>query len=617
MGFETLKKPPVALLGIFLLTFAAYAFAVQGTFKTMDDEVSIVRNEDIRSFANIGKLFTSSFFGDKSYHRPMIMVSFMAEYHLWGLNAMLYYVTNILLHAANAALVFAILRLVLGRAEAALFGALLFAIHPVQWEAVSNIPGRSNLLCGFFYLSAFWAYLSAGRLWWKYGIALALFTLGLFSKESAGMLPALIIAYAFFFRSDRRPFLKSLIPVLPFIAVEAAYVFFRRHLGITEVFYWASIPGLFLGFMTFLRGVITYFRLFLLPVDLQFDRSREIYTSFSDPGLWLTLAFFAAGAVLVIASRRKLGPVALFLVCWFFIDLVPVSQIFASIGVQPGYISVAEHFLYTPTVPAMALAVLGLGKLLRLNREKKRVSPRVLRLGLAGLFAFYYLLTIQHNIYSSNEIAMFERTLAITPLNVRIRNSLATSYARLGNYIESEKHFRKTLEDFPLNAWARIGLGKALCDQGKYWECVLEYEKVQDPGKFQELLDDNVHLTYGILLREQQKKLQADPLNSQLHYGLGIVYSKTGDFPGAMAEFEETVRLRPDFREGLFNLGSVYEAAGRLAEAAAVYERMLALGAPDDELTRHAYLHLAEIYGKLGDNDNAARYQGLAGGLVP
>src|SRR5262245_8272604 len=104
MNLNSLNKASMRILFIVGLTFLAYSFALQGSFKTMDDEVSIVKNEDIRSFKNIGKLLTSSFFGDKSYHRPMVMISFMTEYHFWGLNALYYYVTNIFLHTINALL---------------------------------------------------------------------------------------------------------------------------------------------------------------------------------------------------------------------------------------------------------------------------------------------------------------------------------------------------------------------------------------------------------------------------------------------------------------------------------------------------------------------------------
>ena len=76
----SLKKIGFLVFLIGSLTFSAYSFALQGWFKTMDDEMSIVKNENIKSLANIPKIFNSSFFGDdRTYHRPLISLSFMLE----------------------------------------------------------------------------------------------------------------------------------------------------------------------------------------------------------------------------------------------------------------------------------------------------------------------------------------------------------------------------------------------------------------------------------------------------------------------------------------------------------------------------------------------------------
>src|SRR3989338_1017150 len=512
MNLSLLRKTPFLIFFIVVLVFIAYSFALQGSFKTMDDEVSIVKNDDIKSFANFGKILTSSFFRDKSYHRPFISISFMIEYHFWGLNALYYYLTNIFLHGLNAILVFFLLRRLWGgQTMIAFWSALLFAIHPVQWEAVSNIPGRSNLLLAFFYFSSFLLTLRCldipqgirqGKGLLIYGFSLFCFLLALLSKESAGVLPFLLLVYVFLVRRDLIKNWQKIGAIFAgYFLLGGGFVIFRKMVGIDEVFSWGSIPAMLLGVGTFLRGVLTYFRLFIFPVDLQFDRSRKIFTDFVHPEMWMAILVFVFLFIFIVANRKRIPALVLFFMAWFCIDLVPVSQIFASIGVQPGYISTAEHFLYTPSIPALALIVLGLQWVYERNRQRKWMSAAVFQIALAGLFLFLYLTTIQHNIYSSNEIAMLERTLIIYPDNIRIRNSLATSYARLGLYKEAERHFRKSLEIFPGGAWARIGLGKALCDQGRYWEGIQEYEMVYDPGRFKDVLEENLRLTYGVLGR--------------------------------------------------------------------------------------------------------------------
>lgn len=622
LNLSSLKKIPSLVFLIAALTFLAYSFALQGSFKTMDDEISIVKNENIRSFGNIGKILTASFFGDKTYHRPMITISFMVEYHLWGLNPLYYYLTNILLHCINAIFVFFLIRRIFEEARlpdiasmAAYWTAILFAVHPVHWEAVSNIPGRSNLLCAFFYLGTLLLLDAAFRSKrkWIYVLSLLSFTGALLSKESAGVLPAFLVAYVVFLRPELLRKWRDLIwPLSGYVFIECAYILVRKSLGLTQIFYWGSTSEMFLGVVTFLRGVLTYFRLIVFPVDLQFDRARKVFTHFNDPEMLGTLVLFVIFFVWLLVNRKKIQPLILFFITWFFIDLLPVSQVFAAIGVQPGYISTAEHFLYTPLIPALALIMLSLRQLYELNQKHRVVSPRILKISLAGLFLFYYLLTIQHNIYSSNEIAMFERTLAIDPDNTRIRNALAVSYARIGLYAEAEKHFRRSLEVFPAGAYPRIGLGKALCDQGKYWEGIQEYEKVYDPMRFKELLEENIKLTYQTMVRMYKRRIQSNSANAQDYFSLGVVYAKTARPSEATAAFEAAVRLNPGFQNAWFNLSSTYEAAGELAKAAEGYERFLGLGIPPEpELLNHAYLHLAQIYEKLADYPKAQKYNSL------
>ena len=154
---QIIQKPILVLFLIVVLIFTAYSFVLSAPFKTMDDQVSIVDNENIKSFGNTGKIFKTAFFGDRSYYRPLVALSFMIEYHFFGLKPVFYYLTNIFLHCLNTLLVFFLVMRLLRDRPLTYGVTLLFAIHPIHWEAVANIPGRSILLSAFFYLSAFTA----------------------------------------------------------------------------------------------------------------------------------------------------------------------------------------------------------------------------------------------------------------------------------------------------------------------------------------------------------------------------------------------------------------------------------------------------------------------------
>ena len=130
------QRPLRSLLCLIGLTFFAYTFVLSGSFKVLDDETSIVRNQDIKSFASLPKLFTQSFFGGDAYYRPLVSLSYAVEYHFFGLQPFYYYLTNIFLHAGSVVVLWIFFRLLLKKEETAFAAALLFALHPIDRKSV-------------------------------------------------------------------------------------------------------------------------------------------------------------------------------------------------------------------------------------------------------------------------------------------------------------------------------------------------------------------------------------------------------------------------------------------------------------------------------------------------
>lgn len=590
------RKTILNVVLLALVTFFVYSFSVNGSFKTMDDDYSIVRNENIRSFRNLPKIMTTAFFGDESYYRPLVTVSFMKEYHFFKLNPVPYYIDNILIHILNAFWVFAIVLALTDRRTIAWGVAFLYALHPIQWEAVSNIPGRAILLCAFYCLAAFYFFIHSGRHKYFSYVSLAAFALALLCKESAGVLPLVLFSYAYFVkRKQGLTFPRLITTFVPYAVVAAIYLWVRHILGITKTFPWHSLSDTVLGFLSFLRSVMIDFRLLLFPVDLYFDRSQPIFTSFFHPALISTVLFFIFLASVLWIKRKKISGLQAFCVSWFFIELLPVSQIITTVGVQPGYISTAEHFLYLPSIPFFILAVLALDHYVQISLERKSVSPVIVRFGMIGLALFFILMTVQYNIYSRNETSMFERTLKINPSNTRIRNSLALSYAKRKRFDLAERNFRKVLEVEPLNNRARIGLGKSLCDQGKFWEGLREYEKIREPGNLQTLLDGNIKSTLLFLISHYERLVRLHPENARAFHSLGVLYSKMSNPQKAVGYYEKAIALDGSLKESIFNLASTYQMLGEREQAIALYQRVLSLKSGPDELDRLAAFNLADM----------------------
>ena len=134
------------ILLLVALPLTAYSFMLPAQFKTMDDQVSIVANPLIRNAANAGQLFTQGYFRDNSYYRPLANLTFMGEFHAFGLNPFFYNLDNLLIHIANAFLVWMLASCLTGNPVVGFWAGLMNASNPIHWNTVTNILGRTDLL---------------------------------------------------------------------------------------------------------------------------------------------------------------------------------------------------------------------------------------------------------------------------------------------------------------------------------------------------------------------------------------------------------------------------------------------------------------------------------------
>ncbi|VAX38083.1 hypothetical protein MNBD_UNCLBAC01-1349 [hydrothermal vent metagenome] len=538
-----------------------YSFMLAAPFKTLDDNHSIINNEAIKSLDNIGQIFQESFFGSGHYYRPLVSLSFMLEYHFFGLNPFYYNLTNLLLHVIIAITVFFLINALLNDRLLAFFVGILFAMHPIHWEAVANIPGRAIILSALFGFIAFLFYVYARKKksLGLYVASLASFILSLLSKESAAMLPIILLSYLIFIepKAQRKNWTSTIIGIIPYFFIIFTYIIFRKSLGIMNIYPWRSVEETVLGFFTFLQSCLISLRLFIFPVDLYYDRSLRVFGNFTEPWFWSTLGVFLIAAIILLRKRKTYPKAVFFFLSWFFIDLFPVSQIITTIGVQPGYISTAEHFLYTPSVGIFALMVIIIRWLWNANQKANVCSPNIFKINVAGILLFFALITVQMNFQARSAIAMFERSIKHQPNNSRIFYSLGIEYGLREMPKKAEGYFRQSLALEPFQPIARIGLGKALCDQNQYWAGIQEYEKVHHPGNFEELLENNLEKAYAILIEKYKIRIVNEPQNAGFYYSLGVMYSKTDQLTKAIVQYEKAIELDPTHKEAFFNLKSL------------------------------------------------------------
>ena len=311
------------------LAALVYAPSLAGGF-LYDDGAVIVRNPYIRDLGALGTVLRYE------PARPLLGLSWALNYAVAGLRAWPYHLFNVLVHAANAALLVPLFRWMGTRAgrsaphPAALVGACLFAATPMAAETVAYIASRSSALMTSFALASAWlatrAWDTGSRRYAAFGFAC--FLLALATKEEAAALPLVLLLLDYFFLAHRR--LGALRPRAwlhaCFLAVLPLGLLARRLATGT----WLPAPAIDTG--QYLLTQWTVFPLYLVRAVVPFDPAFYRYHL---PAPWppdaTTLAFaLLTGAVLLLAClRQRLWPDGAFGVLCLGAGLLPSSSIVA------------------------------------------------------------------------------------------------------------------------------------------------------------------------------------------------------------------------------------------------------------------------------------------------
>ena len=127
---------------------------------------------------------------------PLTWISYMLDSQVYGTQPWGYHLTNVLLHAATAVVLFLALRRMTGSLWSSALVALVFAVHPLRAEAVAWVGERKSPLSGLFFvatIAAYVAYVRRPLSLARYLAVAGLFTLGLLAKPTLVTLPFLLL----------------------------------------------------------------------------------------------------------------------------------------------------------------------------------------------------------------------------------------------------------------------------------------------------------------------------------------------------------------------------------------------------------------------------------------
>ena len=582
---------PLAIV-LALGTLALYWPATHCGFVNYDDDRYVTANVPVQNgltAASIQWAFMNSV--ADNWH-PVTVLSHMMVCQFCGVNPWGHHLVNVLLHAANAVLVFVLLRQLTGLGSDATgrpagtrwrswLVAALFAVHPLHVESVAWVAERKDVLSGFFGLLTlifYTRYAQGARqdgTWFSffaspaYWLAWFLFALGLMSKPMLVTWPFVLLLLDYWplqrvAIDDLRLTIwkRLLLEKIPFFLLAAA-VSVVTFLVQQHSPAWETVQGLPLDARAG-NALIAYCRYLgkmFWPTHLA--------VLYLHPGYWPTTAVWLAGGFLALVSgllltqwrRHPYLPMGWL---WFVGTLVPVIGL-----VQVGLQSIADRYTYLPSLGVLILVVWGVAEL------TLRWRQRTMLLAVAGSVTILVCLTLtwrQLQFWQDSE-TLFRHAVAVTENNYVAHYNLGVALDDQGQSDEAIRQYREVLRLKPDYARAYVNLGLALGNQGQTSEAVSSYQEAIRLEPNNALAHNNLGIALfnqgqtDAAISQYQEVLRLSPANAGAHNNLGAALYRQGRPSAALDQFREALRWQPDYFEAHLNLGKVLAKNGQTEEA--------------------------------------------------
>ena len=555
------------ILALWLLVAAAYSNSWQAGL-VFDSSAVILDDPRVHqaTLDNAGAILSGDYWYGKptsGLYRPVTTFSYLLNYAVLGNGSRPagYHWINLLLHLTNVALVYALGLLIFGESGPAWALAALWGVAPLLTESVTNIVGRADLLMAFGVLAGLLCYARSVRVSGRARVAwltamVGAQTVGLFSKESAAVLPVLLLLYDLTFgtrggwRRRAPAYAALLVPWIAFFYLRGAA---QTHLQIAYLENPLIATGFWTARLTAIKVIGKLAWLFVWPVHLSADYSFNAVPLFGwrlgwgDAQALLALALLLGAAILAMRCRRS-HPAASFFIGFFFVAIAPTANLIMLIGSI-----MAERFVYLGSIGLAGCAVLAVRALAKRVSRGGPVFSRAIWSAAGFVCLLCAARTYARNRDWHDERSLWTSAIAVCPEAARPHNNLGNALLEMpGRLPEAMAEFQTALRILPGYADAHYNLGNAL---------------MKTPGRAAEAV------------AEYRAALQSDPEYVKAHINLGTTLAQLpGRVPEAIAELQTAVRLRPDSAEAHYDLANALaQLAGRVPEAIAEYREALRL----------------------------------------
>jgi tetratricopeptide (TPR) repeat protein len=510
----------IAALGLavyFRTLFFGYAY--------FDDDRLILQNfGQLSSLKNILAAFRSDMDWQSPgvYYRPLVTLTFMADALWTGKGPLGYHLTNLALHLLASGLFFRLLQVLGFSRGASLFSGLLFVCHPGLAHAVAFIPGRYDTLLAVLSLGAAIAFLRRPAQPGALAVHGLLLAAALFTKETALMLPAVLLA-GHLLLGDRPAPGRLGRAAAAWAAGLAGYFILRwpvtRWLSLQLNTPYENLAGLY----SYLGKAVFPFNLSVMPVPADIN-----------PAWGMAALALLASAALLGGIRRR-GHF-LFGAAWFLLFLAPTAV--RSLG----FAYLLEQRLYLPLM-GLLMMLMELGAFGKIFRRTWAWAPA------AAVILLFSGLAVRHSSAFAGDLAFWGSAAATSPHSYLAHSILGQRLAAAGRWPEAERATAQAVSLNPADPRLWHDLGLVRYRLGKYAPAAAAFAQAVDrdstgaaPGSFFQLARAQVKLgRWGQAESTLLRSLAREPGDGQASNLLSYVYFRTGDRQRSLFYYRQSV----------------------------------------------------------------------------
>ncbi|MCX6175423.1 MAG: tetratricopeptide repeat protein [Ignavibacteriales bacterium] len=570
--------PFLSFVAVSILGILIYSNTIRIPFY-FDDLDSVVRNPLIKNLQNFTTLPAILDLNP----RFISYLSFALNFHYGGLDVMGYHLINILIHLINTFLVMYLTHLTLctpllkdkyDKQAKTLFifmVGLVFVAHPIQTQTVNYIVQRMTSLATLFYLLSLCSYIKAKfvsanvsiNIIIRYGLIVLLLAfsllaaiMGLWSKQIVVTLPLIVILYEVMFLRNRenKIYWKTVIGLSLFLLISIILVLFKIGLPIE-----ADGTPRSVYLLTQINVLVTYIKLLILPINLNFDYDFPFTYSLLDTRTIIDLVILLA-IIFIAIKFAKRNRLVSFSILWFFITISVESSIIPIRDV------IVEQRLYLPMFGFSLLLI----SLVFLFIQKYRIPALFL---FSCLILCYSILTYQRNSLWNDPIAMWTDVIRQSPDKLRPNFYRGFAYLHNNEIDLAINDFKNVIAKYPKYYLAYDNLG-------------LAYQEKKD---------------YRTAIKYHDEAIQINPDNPIAYNNRALAFIFLGDYDKSIDDLNKAVGLNNQYDDAFYNLGYVYFLTKKHENAIKYFLKAFELNPTYTDI----YNYLGYSYNELGDYKKA------------